>query len=105
MAKSITGTVSSDKPDKSIVITVTVRKTHPLYRKQYTENTKYMAHDAKNDAKVGDRVVITETKPLSARKHFKLEKILERGGARFQETDATADVQELIEEKNDTTGK
>lgn len=92
MAKQMTGTVTSDKTDKTIVITVRARKTHPLYKKQYTVNTKFMAHDEKNEAKVGDLVTITETKPLSARKRFKLEKIIERGGARFEETDATADV-------------
>lgn len=94
MAKLMTGVVTSDKVDKTIVITVAARKTHPLYRKQYTKNTKFMAHDEKNEAKIGDRVVISETRPISARKHFKLSRILERGGVRFQETDATADVPE-----------
>ncbi|MBA3757751.1 30S ribosomal protein S17 [Candidatus Saccharibacteria bacterium] len=92
MPKTMTGVVSSDKVDKTIVITVATRKTHPLYRKQYTKNTRFMAHDEKNDAKIGDRVIISETRPISARKHFKLSKILERGGVRFEETDATADV-------------
>lgn len=92
MARMITGTVSSDKGDKTIVITVRTRKTHPLYKKQYTINTKFMAHDEKNDAKVGDRVIITETRPISARKRFALTKIVERGGVRFEEADATADV-------------
>jgi small subunit ribosomal protein S17 len=96
MPRSITGTVTSDKGDKTIVITVTERKTHPLYKKQYTINTKFMAHDAKNEAKVGDLVTITECRPLSARKHFQLTKVLERGGVRFEETDATADVAEEV---------
>lgn len=94
MARSITGTVSSDKGDKTIVITVTERKTHPLYKKQYTVNTKFMAHDEKNEAKVGDLVTISECRPLSARKHFTLTKVVERGGVRFEEKDATADVPE-----------
>lgn len=94
MPRQIIGTVSSDKGDKTIVITVTSRKTHPLYKKQYTVNTKFMAHDEKNAAKVGDKVQITETRPLSARKHFILSKIVERGGIRFVEDDATADVPE-----------
>ncbi len=92
MARSITGTVTSDRGDKTIVITVTERKTHPLYKKQYTQNTKFMAHDEKNEAKVGDLVTITECRPISARKHFRLNKVLERGGVRFEETDATADI-------------
>jgi small subunit ribosomal protein S17 len=92
MARQITGTVVSDKANKTIVITVRERRTHPLYKKQYTVSTKFMAHDEKNDAKSGDLVTIVETRPLSARKHFKLDKILERGGARFEEADAVADI-------------
>ncbi len=94
MARQLTGTVTSDKGDKTIVITVRARKTHPLYKKQYTVNTKFMAHDEKNEAKVGDLVTITETRPISARKHFSLTKIVEHAGAAFAETDATADVAE-----------
>jgi small subunit ribosomal protein S17 len=92
MAKQITGTVTSDKGDKTIVITVRARKTHPLYRKQYTLNTKFMAHDEKNQAKVGDLVTIVETRPISARKRFALERIVERAGTAFSESDATADI-------------
>lgn len=94
MARSITGTVTSDKGDKTIVITVRTRKTHPLYKKQYTISTKFMAHDDKNEAKVGDLVVITETKPISARKRFALSRVVERAGVHFEEADATADVPE-----------
>lgn len=78
MAKTLIGTVSSVAPNKTIVITVATRKTHPLYKKQYTVTTKFMAHDEENECKVGDRVSIVETRPLSARKRFRLEKILER---------------------------
>lgn len=92
MPRTITGTVTSDKSHKTIVITVRARRTHPLYKKQYTVNTKFMAHDEQNQAKTGDLVTIVETRPLSARKRFKLDKIVERGGIRFEETDATADV-------------
>jgi small subunit ribosomal protein S17 len=92
MSKQMTGTVTSDKGDKTIVITVRARKTHPIYKKQYTVNTKFMAHDEKNEAKTGDLVTIVETRPISARKHFKLSKIIERAGVTFVETDATADI-------------
>lgn len=88
----LTGVVTSDKADKTIVITVTTRKTHPVYKKQYSVSAKFMAHDPKNSAKIGDRVSIRETRPLSARKRFELEKIIIRGGIHFQETDATADI-------------
>ena len=78
MAKTITGVVSSDKGDKTIVVTVTSRKTHPIYKKQYTVSRKFMAHDEKNEARVGDKVIIAETRPLSARKRFILETIVEK---------------------------
>jgi small subunit ribosomal protein S17 len=94
MPKQLIGTVTSDKGDKTIVITVRTRKTHLLYKNQYTLNTKFMAHDEKNEAKTGDLVSIVETRPLSARKRFNLNKILERAGAAFVETDATADIPE-----------
>lgn len=98
MARQITGTVTSDKSDKTIVITVRARRTHPLYKKQYTVNTKFMAHDEKNEAKLGDLVTIVETRPISARKRFRLDKIVERGGVRFEEADATADIPEEEEQ-------
>jgi len=87
MAKTLVGVVSSDKGDKTIVVTVTARKTHPIYKKQYTFSTKFMAHDEKNDAHVGDKVSIVETRPLSARKRFTLEKILERAGIEHVEAE------------------
>ncbi len=97
MARTLTGVVSSDKGDKTIVITVATRKTHPIYKKQYTVNSRFMAHDEKNEAKVGDRVVIIETRPISARKRFRLSQIVERGGVHFEEADAISDVP--VEEK------
>ncbi len=78
MARSIIGVVSADKTDKTIVVSVTTRKTHPLYRKQYQVTSRFMAHDEKNAAKVGDKVLITECRPLSAKKRFTLTKILEQ---------------------------
>jgi small subunit ribosomal protein S17 len=82
MAKTLVGVVSSDKTDKTIVVTVQTRKTHPLYRKQYTVTTKFMAHDEKNEAQVGDKVTIVETRPLSARKRYALQEILEKPALR-----------------------
>lgn len=78
MARTIIGTVSSAKADKTIVVTVRTRKTHPVYRKQYTISKKFMAHDEKNEAQVGDKVAIVETRPLSARKRHTLSRIVER---------------------------
>jgi small subunit ribosomal protein S17 len=82
MAKTLTGIVSSDKADKTIVVTVHTRKTHPLYRKQYSVSKKFMAHDEKNEAKIGDKVEIVETRPQSARKRFALSKIVEKPALR-----------------------
>lgn len=78
MAKQIVGVVSSSKGDKTIVVTVHTRKTHPLYRKQYTVTSKFMAHDEKNEAQPGDKVSIVETRPLSARKRHILDRIIEK---------------------------
>lgn len=85
MAKTFNGVVSSDRGNKTITVTVRTRKTHPIYKKQYTISKKFMAHDEKNEAKIGDQVIITETRPISARKHYNLEKIIERAGVRHEE--------------------
>jgi small subunit ribosomal protein S17 len=88
MARTITGVVASDKADKTIVITVLTRKTHPIYKKQYTVTTRFMAHDEKNEASVGDKVIISETRPLSKRKRFALEKVLEKARITHVEPEA-----------------
>lgn len=97
MAKSFVGTVSSAAADKTIVVTVNSSKTHPLYRKQYTVSKKFMAHDEKNEAKLGDRVSIQETKPLSKRKRFMLKKIVEKATIQHVEAEVPAEVAEVIE--------
>lgn len=78
MAKTLTGVVTSDVADKTITVTVTSRETHPIYGKQYTVNRKYAAHDEKNEAKKGDKVVISETRPVSKRKAFVLDSVIEK---------------------------
>lgn len=75
MAKAITGIVTSDKRDKTITVTVTSRETHPIYKKQYTVNRKYQAHDEANEARMGDKVQITGTRPVSKTKAFRLANI------------------------------
>jgi small subunit ribosomal protein S17 len=87
MAKTITGIVSSKKTDKTIVVTEHVRLTHPLYRKQYTVTKKFMAHDEKNEANEGDKVVIGESRPLSARKHHTLLRVVEKAGVKHVEAE------------------
>lgn len=88
MAKTLTGVVSSAKSDKTIVVTVTTHKTHPIYKKRYIASKKFMAHDEKNEAKLGDKVVIAETRPLSARKRFILSKVIEHATIRHEEGEA-----------------
>lgn len=78
MGKTLQGIVSSDKPNKTIVVTIVTHKSHPLYKKRYISSQKVMAHDANNEAKTGDKVLITETKPISANKRYSLSKIIER---------------------------
>lgn len=89
MAKPIIGIVSSNKGDKTIVVTVQTRKSHPLYRKQYTVSKKFMAHDPKNEAEPGDKVSIVETRPLSARKRHILSAIIEKPQLRADSLAAT----------------
>ena len=84
MAKVLTGTVTSDRPDKSIVVTIVTHKSHPIYKKRYIVSQKVMAHDEKNEAKIGDKVSIEETRPLSARKRYVLKTILETPALRAE---------------------
>lgn len=78
MAKTLTGIVTSDSRDKTITVTVTSRETHPIYKKQYTVNRKYQAHDEKNEAGIGDKVQISEVRPISKTKSFTLANIESR---------------------------
>ena len=78
MAHTLIGTVTSDKRDKTITVSIVSRETHPLYRKQYTKTRKYTAHDEKNEAHVGDRVQITMCRPLSKTKAYTLVKVVEK---------------------------
>jgi small subunit ribosomal protein S17 len=86
MAKTLTGTVASKRTDKTIVVSVQTSKTHPLYRKKYLFTKRFMAHDEKNEANEGDKVRITETKPLSASKRFRLEKVIEKAAIGSEQT-------------------
>lgn len=90
MARVLTGNVTSDKGDKTIVVSIHTRKTHPIYKKQYSVTQKIMAHDEKNEAKEGDRVEVTECRPLSARKRFTLTKIVEKAKILHVEPEAVA---------------
>lgn len=115
MAKTIIGIVSANKSAKTIVVTTHSRRTHPIYKKAYSVTKKFMAHDEKNEAEVGDRVAIVETRPISSKKRFKLDKILFKPVLREEALAATKDeddnarpeskAKKVKEEEDDTAGK
>ena len=72
------GKVVSDKMDKTIVVEIATKKSHPLYGKSVKFSRRFKAHDANNEAKVGDTVEIMETRPLSKMKRWRLLKIVEK---------------------------
>lgn len=72
--KTLEGVVVSDKMDKTIVVSVTRFEKHPKYKKYVKMSKKYKAHDEANEKKIGDKVVIEETRPLSKDKHFIVKK-------------------------------
>ena len=75
--KERVGEVVSDKMDKTIVVAIENRSPHPKYGKIVVRTKKYKVHDAENQCKIGDRVRIKETRPLSKTKRWKVEEILE----------------------------
>lgn len=76
--KTRVGTVVSDRMEKTIVVTVERRMLHPTYKKYVNRRTKYKVHDGENTARIGDRVVIEETRPLSKDKRWRLKEIVRR---------------------------
>ena len=78
LRKVRTGVVSSNKMDKTITVAVKWKEKHPIYGKFVNKTKKYHAHDEKNDCNIGDTVTITETRPLSKTKRWRLIEINER---------------------------
>jgi len=74
--KERTGVVVSDVQDKTIIIEVTRRTTHPRYKKVIKVKKKYTAHDEQNEAKIGDTVRVSETRPISKAKRWRLLEII-----------------------------
>lgn len=72
MARKLEGTVVSDKMNKTRVVAIVRKKQHPRYKKYYTVTTRVKAHDEKNEYKTGDKVVVTETRPISKDKRWKI---------------------------------
>jgi len=78
LRKERVGVVTSDKMDKSVVVMVERRVMHPKYGKFVKRSSKFMAHDEKGDANVGDTVRISETRPISKNKRWRVVEIMER---------------------------
>ena len=79
MAKQeIVGTVVSNKMTKSVVVSIERQVRDAVYGKQLKRTSKFMAHDERNDAKVGDRVALVESRPLSRRKRWVVTRVVER---------------------------
>lgn len=78
LARTAEGLVVSDKCDKTVVVAVTALKKHPDYGKYIHRTKKYVAHDEKNECKVGDKVKIIESRPLSRMKRWRVTDILVR---------------------------
>ena len=78
LRKTMIGTVVSDKMDKTIVVAVEDNVTHSIYKKTVKKTYKLKAHDENNECKVGDRVEVMETRPLSKDKRWRLVKIVEK---------------------------
>ena len=76
--KSLVGEVVSDKMDKTVVVRTVSRVPHPRFGKIIKQTAKFHAHDEKNEAKTGDKVRITETRPLSKTKRWRLVEIVEK---------------------------
>ena len=74
----VAGTVTSDKMDKTIVVTIEESRRHALYGKSQKITKKYMAHDENNECQIGDKVRIMETRPLSKTKRWRLVEIVEK---------------------------
>ena len=76
--KTKIGKVVSDSMEKSIIVQVEYLVSHPLYKKRIKKSTKFMAHDEKDICRIGDKVKIAETRPLSKRKRWRVTEILEK---------------------------
>lgn len=78
LRKTRVGVVSSDKMDKTVVVTIKDKVRHPLYGKIINRTVKYKAHDENNSCGIGDKVLIMETRPLSKDKRWRVVNIIEK---------------------------
>lgn len=87
--RQFTGIVVSDKMQKTVVVEVEKIKRHPLYKKTYKVKKKYHAHDEKEECKVGDLVLIEESRPISKTKRWRVIKIIKKHGADEDKTESS----------------
>ena len=100
--KKRTGVVLSDKMQKTIVVQIRRKALHPVYGKVIEHATKFKVHDEKNEAKIGDRVLIQETRPLSKDKNWRLVEVLEKGPGKLKkDARASSDIKDAIEKLSD----
>ncbi len=78
LRKERVGIVVSDKMDKTVVVAISERVKHPLYKKIVSRTKKLKAHDENNECRVGDKVLVTETRPLSKEKCWRVSEIIEK---------------------------
>lgn len=78
LRKTRVGVVSSDKMEKTVVVSIHDKVRHPLYKKIINRTVKYKAHDETNECHVGDRVLIMETRPMSKDKRWRVVEIIEK---------------------------
>ncbi len=78
LRKTRTGIVTSDKMDKTVVVSIEDNVRHPLYKKIVKRTMKLKAHDETNECRNGDRVLVMETRPLSKDKHWRVVEIIEK---------------------------
>ncbi len=81
MKKTKVGQVTSDKMDKTVIVRVESHRNHPVYKKTIRNVVKYKVHDEKNECAVGDTVMITETRPLSKEKRWRVSEIIIKAAA------------------------
>ncbi len=96
--KKRTGIVLSNKMQKTIVVQIRRKALHPTYGKVIERAAKFKVHDEKNEAKIGDRVLIQETRPLSKEKCWRLVQVLEKGRGKLKkDAGASSDIKDVFE--------
>ena len=95
--KTKTGRVVSDRMDKTIVVSVERLARHPLYKRVIRLTTKFKAHDESNEARIGDTVLIEESRPLSATKRWRLVRIIAKAGEHLLTSEIVAEEAETTE--------